>query len=525
MQQTNLLRNQHHYKGYNIVNLRNNEILCPVCTRLVNALCPQPIRQSRNYTPGACLLSVAIEGQHVMKGDNDTWLTVMEWMVAHVNKNATVTELDSNDQYSIKNTLDSFYNKIASLTFNLPINKLDQDDELHCDPILLASSVAYNISTLEVEQRADEDDFDSSNDMKLSAVTSSVIRNLIECCMAYMTRSRDAITTCQEHLSGILESMSGMTKNVFNTPWQQEVDEMHQDEFDDLEDLIYHAMVPWLSCDMFAMLVKILIMMPQMFRSDLYSKLMRVAYETSILQCLLIMKHGYACDVNGEGGDLLFGDAIDSVNGMMKNVSDALEIPTDRPFEKLDACDWMGHVKQMLLPFLRRCCLFTGICYDASTFPHHEDSFDFESQFDDLICYLKLPTLPQVSESWKNDSNVVVNKLLNQLDHCVNQTSRCKWPESCKKIQKQFVIQSIMPRISREILPFRFVALDRQFQQLFLKFHKASCAHCGLGASKTVLCLICGQYLFLKQCDKCKKQSDVGMCTQHARSNYCGVGF
>jgi hypothetical protein len=501
------------YKGYGITNLKKVEILCPVCGRLVNSLCPilpQPaVSDDDMDEEGKCL--VFGKSSYSLLGNTEV-TSVITFLESEIEQDTIRNEVykweNESGEFSLRNSLKTFFNNIAAEKLHIEPTALDDENDTHFDPIIMASTVAYNIATQECEQREED-----SYDLRLNTHTSAHLRALMEASYAHQQFNADTRQMAHDHVQKLVSCIRGDIKaDLFDKTYEEEEEGKQDDE--ETEEAYNPSYLPLLSCDPFSMLVRLLLLRPDTLRFDRLKDAITLFYKTQIIQALLVLQYRYGVQVPNSN---IFANQLSFIEEKLKKTGGSL--PKLVEPEVLNTQLLIDFVKQATVTYLRRVTLLIGICFNADTFPH---SIDMNDQFDNLIRYIQLPTLEQVSQSW-SENDTQPKQWLEQLFISIHRTLNNDRLSAKQKKELPQLVKSLVPRFSRLTRPFHFVPLPKLYQTLFLKYHKAQCPNCGKSVVTPVLCLCCGQVLSWRQC-RCRR-SEVGNCTQHARENYCGTGL
>jgi len=543
-----LMSNTRHYKGENVIHPHLKEILCPVCGRLANELCPIVNEVSLNTHKVMGILASkpanieASLSMNIMKLRD----TLKEAIISK--ELSTIEGYDMKDiessRFSLQNALKDFFSHVVSL--KLGIRKETVVSELkYMNPSVLSSTIAYNIATHEVAQRT----IDESDPKLLSSLRQSEQEQLLtlmesaRACHLLEPRLRDlsqeslhALYNCifvdgsiplVDHESETLSTASSYLLFFQSSP---QLDEM---------------IPPLLSCDLFTLFVQLLLLKPSLVQWSTYNETMQLFYAAHIVQSVLIFVYRYkSLDmlINDLNKNQDSGMKDDELQSCIEHVARTFIVPnyallvkifdpkTSMEESKMEQDDY--HIlKSLCLTFVRRVSLLTSVLF-KSGIPVEDADYDlgllnerekYAYEFDKLRRYLALPDLKTMLKNLSNGSvwTTMVNKWLNQLSHSLENTVNNPKNNEDKRNK---IVSKLLAQHASKPRQFHFVKLPSLYQTLFLKYYDSKCPNCSRKLQLPALCLITGRLIWCKNCE-CAPPNAEGKCTQWAKENFCGVGF
>lgn len=431
------------FKGSWCVNLEKFEFLCPVCGRLGNSLCPLIDENLNDLFSKYCSIKEENEKKK-MKIDNSLlyYSEILSKIENVEKKNERFKE------FSTLFSIEHFIERCHISKFGILRNTVN------LDPTLIYSMISFNISSQEIVMR-DSTLVELPNTRELKYLI-RLIHELLETDQYKIYRNH--------HLTILLRTLLG----------NQNSKELSYDS---------SSILPFLSCDLFTIFIKICLTRPETFQQDEYYTLLNLFYIAQIIQSFIVMKSYY----------LDHSKLLDLSLSCFEKI---------KPGKSL-LLDEQTLLKSLCLPFLRRVTLFTQLCYDKK----YEKSE--KSEFDSLITFLKFPSLSEIIKAIKNENSpeyLFTNQWLKQFE--------VTWKQNIdNKIYHQILIPKIAPPS-----PLRFIKLPNKYQPLIIEFNQRKCEDCKENVD-TAICLLCGEITTLDRCKcinpKTNKRYETGGCTRH----------
>lgn len=573
----------HQFKGFNIINLGKKEFLCPVCGRLANSLCPIT-KQSTNATTASASTSedtatTATQQEHTVMNVVATRLTANEQQesdesVLNIDwnglshsieqsieshellnvrgydlENGSTSSSTSTPTFSPKDTLLTFHRFTASLKLRLDSRYITSHSK-HTDPSFMSSSIAFTLAAHEIAQRT-IDAMDPKLLTSLKMNEQEQILTLIEATRAYHLLDHGTRQWSEESLKVLHGSMfanvdniqvpntnSGSTtatssmSSLLGSALQLILSKNEQEET---------VILPFLSCDLFSLLVKLIVLKPDLIQWSQFNHLVQLFYLAHIVQSLIVIRYRYHMTMPTTATTAATGSDASNIEHAMQfvvqqlaslnlNASDLRHVLSHDAQQVSNGRQELHMLKSACLPFMRRVSLLTSILFKCPI-PTVDADYDIDLlneqerlvyEFDKLKRYLSMPDvnhiLGQLSQP-HTQCSITATKWINHLSETV-QTAQEK-----KNVQ---LVNRLIPSHTTHPRQFHWIQLPKLYQTLYLKYYNAMCPNCGRKLQRPAMCLITGQLIW---CRNCPCEQDIpesrafGKCNRWAREHFCGVGF
>ncbi|KAG2392551.1 hypothetical protein C9374_011276 [Naegleria lovaniensis] len=472
------------YKGFGQINLESMEILCPVCNRVINCLCPLA---SSTHT-------------HV-DNTNSTY-------------SYSLPDLDDIKSIftnlSIKNAVEDVKTNTTFSTFSEKIirkKKEDLGDTL--DPMEISienferTDSSYFCNAL-ISELVVEEILQRSSSLSvvspLSESSRKSISHLFDLLISYQQLSEDNKKTSSLQLKALYASLMGLT------------------EFENLK--LYNEQkrsgkmyLPLLSSDMFSLLVRLttLLFSSQVaLKKSQYHEILGLLYQALVIQ--IIIQFNIRLGVSVSTG----------VESLDEDITSIANIPIVSSFQRKVVDLTEQEMEAFSLAFLRRAALYHSFLFPDEVLPIGND-------YSQLRSYLKLPSISELLMAIKNSPahNDLIAKWIEQVTLSMQSISAIVLEtENFEEDEESlYVLQadSLLPFFGK-CHPFSFIELPRLYEDIFLQYHNEACPECGKKLENPTLCLITGKIAWLKNCS-CSKDEPLGKCTRHAREHFSGFGL
>eukprot|EP00761_Pharyngomonas_kirbyi_P013572 gb/GECH01013601.1/.p1 GENE.gb/GECH01013601.1/~~gb/GECH01013601.1/.p1 ORF type:complete len:1603 (+),score=414.79 gb/GECH01013601.1/:1-4809(+) len=446
-----------YFNGFQLINFEKTEFLCPVCSRISNAICP--VR--RDYFDA---LSDTLENKLHM----ETPLTP-----------------EQNIFESFKNTIKSEYMKLKDNPDDESINLSSEDQKrfedfaekagfIENEEYLGDHSAAYDnciqiiinkVVDTEIQQR-----LDSSTVVNLEELQKKEIRSLFRSA-CFLNKLYQSVHV--QKLSEFL-TISGFDSSQ---------DEVTQDNI-----LVRH---------LFGEFISLLVNLPSLISSpELFSSTLQYFFVLNIIQSLLL-RH------------IWFDKQLSMVDTPLNNfvrdfVSKENEKTQDEIDESMDKLPDEDFIKMMVLPFLRQSALFKNaltnsslpnIHNNQSNDKNNNDNDEFSlwiNETDDLCQYLSLPSVHDIFRSSKQSN--VLQFAHSNLNHMKSELIGDENLASIAEELKEALPKYGLPR------PFHLIDLPQDYQTIIHKYFHSKCDSCGFTFKHSSVCLITGKLTGLGRC-------------------------
>ncbi|ORY96698.1 hypothetical protein BCR43DRAFT_492123 [Syncephalastrum racemosum] len=182
---------------------------------------------------------------------------------------------------------------------------------------------------------------------------------------------------------------------------------------------------------------------------------------------------------------------------LVRLVFDKLKLRT-HPFST-DPATWCRLLKTSVLPFLRRTVLLMIVQFGLRIPPMQDAP---ETEWDHLLCVLKLPTLAQILQH--PDSAPLVSSWCT---HLVTDAQRRPILDEQMQPLPQPPLRVDLPT------PLSLVSLPPRLDQLINESTRRICRRCGTVPSDPALCLLCGTFVCAQSF--CCSEDEEGECNMH----------
>eukprot|EP00818_Percolomonas_sp_WS_P006295 CAMPEP_0117439656 /NCGR_PEP_ID=MMETSP0759-20121206/2676_1 /TAXON_ID=63605 /ORGANISM="Percolomonas cosmopolitus, Strain WS" /LENGTH=1630 /DNA_ID=CAMNT_0005231375 /DNA_START=245 /DNA_END=5137 /DNA_ORIENTATION=+ len=343
-----LLSGSRRFRGSRLLDLEKMEILCPICSSILNVMLPLLNEDAENialrgHSAESCDLMHDVDGAHA---DLDHLWNIL------AQKNTITVQVSPNDQSNAF----GFRDKVASLS--------DED--------CLTDLVAYNIASREVAQRREFDTLE-----RFSPKDRDLIRLLIKCVSAVKIREENA----DQIANLVVQSLKG----IIPKSSYEEYDMSNED-----------TVLPLLSCDMFSSFMRLMTLRPALRTWSTVRQLVELLYCANIVQCLLVLTCRFGLkDFSNKNVEQLV---------VKLGVTPSMSFPFSPQvtFEE----DTFKIMEEMLLLFLRRASLFVSVYFDNK----EEIPLPLDTEFNALRDYLQLPSVENVIDMLLSRNHVLANQ-------------------------------------------------------------------------------------------------------------------
>ncbi|KAL9652603.1 hypothetical protein ABK040_015566 [Willaertia magna] len=492
------------YKGYGQINLEAMEILCPVCNRLCNCLCP--------LLPTEVTENIKISNQSMLDDDDITKIDI-----------GTVTKLLTESKIEFTKTiaqglLPSFCETIAKKK-NTDSENEDEEPtspEDRNDVSYLCNTLSYVLATEEISQRIESPNLLN----RLSNLQLKSLRHLVENIIAFQSATNEAATNLTtQHLKAICACVLGMKSN------NEDGLTLYEDGKES------NSYLPFLSSDMFTLFIRtfslLLATTSSVCQRDFY-ELLKVFYLGHYIQVVVQLKLRAKQDI------IIGVESIDKAINELSNNPVLNIIPS---YNELDSSiNNIENITKMMLTFIRRVSLFHSLLYTECPIPEEETDIEVNV----LSNYLHLPKLSDLVKILTVDNQVsqLIEKWIDQLETSLKSFSHKHDKKENKEENEGFeeekdeeeeelellIVDSLIPFFGYNN-PFSFVKLPQRYEDIFLKYHNMQCPTCGKKLETPVMCLITGEMVWLRKCTSCEKHYTKGKLTRYIQEKLSNCGL
>ncbi|KAK3103122.1 hypothetical protein FSP39_016629 [Pinctada imbricata] len=455
--------------------VNKGEYWCPLCRQLANAVLPIVPAESR-YTIA----------KPVSKDPKQMVLDIAELMVNRpiTCRSRWVTKAMGDVMEDLSNTTYSAYKSFSSSQCSEGIH-------------LFVCSVARTNLELEILQRG----------CKLTPDTSVTRKNCFVPLMHVLSMHSKIFTT--KPYTNLWSHMTGISCDKEDTSGGSVS--------------LYQKEVPLLLKDTTAILIQMILTLPETFEIEHYQCLIRVLYNVTYIQALASTSCKFTPDEREAWRTKGRHNAVSTMEGMLSHVITRLglshlyeDMDMDKDIPAICQSVWSPHsvdmaVQESLAPFLRV----------ASLIKYHVFSKELPSikpgvtEFQHLCSYLELSPFPASDIShltsascvkWVTDEPLTIARAW-----CTDLANFANSHASDAKTLLLINPTWYIPKL---------IDLPHQYYRLFQVYNSKQCSVCGGVPKDPALCLVCAQYLCFRQ--QCCLQQNVNECVQH--SIQCGAG-
>ncbi|KAF0975005.1 hypothetical protein FDP41_005758 [Naegleria fowleri] len=474
------------YKGFGQISLESMEILCPVCNRVVNCLCPITAYSTHTHVDNT-------------NGTYSYSLPDLE-DVKSIFTNLSIK--NAPEDVKTNTTFSTFSEKIIrkkkeDLGDTLEPLEISIENFERTDSSYFCNALISELVVEEILQRGSSLAIVSP----LSESSRKSISHLFDLLISYQQLSDENKKTCSLQMKALYASLMGLS------------------EFENLK--LYNEekrsgnrmYLPLLSGDMFSLLVRITTLLfssEVVLKKSQYHEILGLLYQALVIQ--IIIQFNIRLGINVSTG----------MESLDQDISSIANIPIVSNFERKVADFTERDMEEFSLTFLRRAALYHSFLFPDETLPNGND-------YSQLLSYLKLPSIGELLMNIKNSSTHIdlITKWIDQVIYSMQSISVIVLEAENFEEEEEslYVLQadSLLPFFGK-CNPFSFIELPRLYEDIFLQYHNETCPECGKKLENPALDLITGKLAWLRNCS-CSKDQPLGKCTRHAREHFSGFGL